>query len=423
MIVKKLTVPFVNEHILKNSTKCWLASATISEAGFNFVNDRLPKACERKLLTGLHLPTPPKLLRQILEQDKALIEMKIFSENFFHPKVYIFDTQTESYGFIGSGNFTIGGFSKNEELAYMIQDAKQVQDLKDWFEGYFTKSKPLSKEIIEAYEKVYPSLKEKEKEVRREVQKISDIITGKFNWDNFDLSRQYFVRSDYQTFESTKAGLTTPEVGEERLHVHRKLMRLHDDIKDELHRLWDLHEHPSSMNIASGFYPFYQPEHKVRGMWLGYGRSKGELLRYKRGNTNPKPMDFIRLQFIIREFECGTWLMPGKNGGSEEDREYFRGEMKKLPYRQRFFQLIKTLPDEYWIEVAEETKFVTEFKDVDSLWGFTKNDDWVNYYFIIGRHFSPDDPSINSGAIIGTILREFGQLYPLYLHMKDKSFE
>lgn len=423
MIIKKLTVPFVNENILRNTTTCWLASATISEAGFNFINDRLPKTCRRELLTGLHLPTSPKLLRRILAEDKDKIELKIFSKNFFHPKVYIFETTTGSYGFVGSGNFTMGGFANNEELAYMMQDAGKVEELKTWFAEYFVKATPLSEDIITAYEKIYPGLKEKEKEAQREVKKITDYITGTFNWDNFDLSHQYFVRSDYLTFETAKTSLTTPEVIEERVKVHRKLMALHDSIKVDLHRQWDLHEHANPVNIASGLDPYYQPDHKVRGMWLAYGRSKREILHYKRGNKDPKPMDFIRLQFIIREQECGIWLMPGKKGGSEEDRAYFRDEMKKTAYRERFFNLIKALPANYWIEIAEERKYLTEFPDVYSLWEFTKDDDWINYYFTIGRDFSPGDPLINSEVIDRTILEEFGRLYPTYRHMKDKSFE
>ena len=112
--------------------------------------------------------------------------------------------------------------------------------------------------------------------------------------------------------------------------------------------------------------------------------------------------------------------MPGKSGGSEFDRTYFKTKMKNdLTFRQTFFQLLTSLGPAYWIEVADANKSVQEFSSPDELWQFTDRDDWRSYYFIIGRDYVLGSEELLNSHIQQTILTEFGKLMPLYKHMKD----
>lgn len=420
MLVKKLTVPFIKEDILKNAMSCSIASAAISERGFDFIISRLNGSCKCRIITGLDLPTPPKLLWEILGKAGDKLCFKVFTDNFFHPKVYIFELKDKSkVAFIGSGNFTMGGLQENEEVFYKIILPKEIENLKLWFDEYFERSVFLDETIIKEYEKIYPSIKDREEKSRKEKEQFNDRISGEFNWDNVDFKGQYFVREDYLAFDESKAQLNTPEVRKERVKVQNKLLYLHDDLKTKFCHRNNLYEHYDSNHIVSSLDPTFHHEHKLRSMWLAYGRSKAELQKYY---EDAKHMDFIRLQVIIEQQSFGIWLMPGKENGGTEDREYFRGQMKSPAYRKKFYDLLMALDKSYWIEVSGDGEDVNTFKSPDALWEFTNSDD-SEYYFIIGRNYEPGDNAISEKNVLATIKNEFKKLLPLYNLMKDKSFD
>ncbi len=424
MLIQKLTVPFIKESLLQRTVHCRIASAAISDAGFQFIVSRLSSSCRIEIITGLDLPTSPEVLKAALASDR--MTMKIFTNNFFHPKVYLFSLNDGAKkAFIGSGNFTLGGFQKNEELSYMISSEADVQGIDEWFTKYSNKSVPLTKEIISEYEKIYFAAKRREKQNREEKKQFNDLITGSFNWENLNLQNSYFTQEDYLTFSNENASLEDGAIKEKRIKVLNKFLLLHQQLVEHIKR-WNWHPHPNSIHYVSSIDPNFQPENKVKAMWLAYGRPKEELLLYKGGldsnNKEPKPMDFIRVQVIIRQQDFGIWLMPGKDRGSEEDREYFKQQMQSEEYRSRFYVMLIALGDPYFIDVAGDERLVTSFKDANELWEYTKKDDWRYYYFTLGRNYSPDDSKIDEGVILDTILRDFDKLHPLYILMKDKSF-
>lgn len=131
MIVKKLLAPLLNGKILQQAEYCYIASAAISEPGFEMLMSKLSKKCKVDIVTGLDLPTNPNVLRKILTVYKDQVTLRVFTRNFFHPKVYAFDLPyRKRIAFIGSGNFTMGGFQKNEELSYQIDTEKEVEEIK-----------------------------------------------------------------------------------------------------------------------------------------------------------------------------------------------------------------------------------------------------------------------------------------------------
>lgn len=421
MIVKKLLAPFLNKGgILSVAEHCYIATASISEPGFEMLMSKLSKKCKVDIVTGLDLPTDPKVLRKILTDYKDRVTLKVYTRNFFHPKVYAFDLPyRKQIAFIGSGNFTMGGFQKNEELSYQINTEKEVEEVKSWFNNYFEESIDLTEQIIQEYELLYPLAKERENVTRQEKKQFIDLVSGTFNWDNVNFDVQYFKRSDYQTFDNSKANLDTPEIRSERISVRAKFLDLHDILESKLGRL-GLNAHYDTEHIVSSIELINHHDNRIKAMWLAYGRAKNEIKRY---NREARHMDFIRLQIIIHQQDVGIWLMPGKQGGSKEDREFFRSEMRNPKYRKDFFKILTNLGTAYWVEVAGERRDVNSFADVNELWEFTRSDDWRNYYFTIGRNYFPGAIEISNEEIAETILNEFKRLLPLYRLMKDKTFE
>jgi uncharacterized protein YktB (UPF0637 family) len=178
-----------------------------------------------------------------------------------------------------------------------------------------------------------------------------------------------------------------------------------------------LFEHEDLNYIVSSLDPIYHPEHKVKAMWLSYGRSKEELDKYQ-----AKHKDVMKLQVILKQYDFGIWLVISKENSGKIDREYFHNEIKKEEYRRKFYELLKKLGSEYWVEVAGETRKVDSFNDENSLWEFT-NKDIQELDFIIGKNYLPGDAALSKDTIVTTIKTEFEKLIPVYRWMKDKAFE
>ena len=66
----------------------------------------------------------------------------------FHPKVFIFRGAGKSIAWVGSANFTSGGFGMNQEALFETSDTESVQD---WFSDLWAQSSPLDEDAIKAY--------------------------------------------------------------------------------------------------------------------------------------------------------------------------------------------------------------------------------------------------------------------------------
>lgn len=424
MIVRKLTVPLLGaSKIIQNTSKAYIATAAISEEGFNYIfgPNRLPKEAKCEIVTGLHLPSPPSLLRRVLNEFPKTIDLRIYHENFFHPKVYLFELKDgQKVGFVGSGNFSHGGFSGHEELFIQIDSPAEFDALKEWFDSYFLKSEPISEPFVQKYDLFYSSFKKREEDDDNDLRDFRSIVKGEFNWNVVDFTDQFFSRDDYFAFEPTKARLDNPEIKEERLGVKRKLLDLHEELRSKIPRSWNIHEHYETEHVISSLDPNNHDNFRLRSMWLAYGRYKDELKRYGWEST---PLYFMRLQVIISHEFVGVWLMPGKAGGSKVDREFFKDQMRTSSFRDNYFRQLKALGSDYFINIGGETKPVSIFNDAAALWNYTKTDDWRVSYFTIGRNFKPGLPDLKTKNIVSTVLTEFAKLHTIYRLMKDTTFE
>jgi hypothetical protein len=56
MIIKKLAVPLINEKLLQQVEHCYIATAAISEEGFDFIRSRIPTKSKMILSQGNRKP-------------------------------------------------------------------------------------------------------------------------------------------------------------------------------------------------------------------------------------------------------------------------------------------------------------------------------------------------------------------------------
>ncbi|MEP6737261.1 MAG: hypothetical protein ABJA70_17180 [Chryseolinea sp.] len=418
MIIKKLAVPFINEKLLQQVEHCCIATAAISEAGFDFIRTRIPPKTKMEIITGLEMPSSPDVLRRIWRNYQGRITLNIYTRNTFRANVYIFDLPyRKSVAFVGSGHFTLDGIKDSEELFYKITDAKEIENLKSWFVGYYEFAQPLSEELIDEYVWRYPVMKQRDHASRVDRREFLALTTAGFSWDHIKFKHQYFKKDDYLALSSSKASVTTPELHAGRVTVQSKLIALHEQIKNHLRKL-QLHESADPNSIVSSLDPVLHFDNQLRSVWLTYGRSPGELKKLDSATTIA---DVMHLQIMLGQREVSICLVPGILRKGKDDREYFRNKMHDVEYRKQFFIHLLGLGAGYWIEVACERKNTDAFSTEEALWEFTKGDQWMYYDFTIGRNYSPDAMEISNDNIADSILKECEKLSLLYRQMKMRD--
>ena len=89
----------------------------------------------------------------ILEALKSgKIECRIYDRAKFHAKAYLTHGKMDIIGsqaLVGSSNFTKPGLTQNIELNVQIQSAREVAQLRDWFEEHWKRARPATDAIIE----------------------------------------------------------------------------------------------------------------------------------------------------------------------------------------------------------------------------------------------------------------------------------
>lgn len=410
MIIKKLAAPLINEKLLQEAEHCYIASASISEAGFDFIRSRIPPKCKMDMVTGLDVPTSPQVLRRIWRNYQGRITLNIYTRNVFHSNVYIFDLPfRKAVAFIGSGDFTLEGIKDREELFYKITDAKQIEELKSWFTGYFEFAEPLNEALMLEYELLYPSFKQREIASRQEKEEFVLLTTAGFNWEAIKFKNQFFKKEHYLTFANDRANLTTQEVVAQREEVRNKLVLLHDSIKEHVHKL-KLFENSDINCLVSSIDATHYSNQKVRSLSISYGRGEAEL---KKINQEIKLEDVVQFQLSIKPQSIEVSLFCGIGKG-REDRAYLKDKMFEEEYRNQFFKLLTGLGSGYWIEVVGDKRKVESFLKPELLAEFIKADDWRYYAFSVATKYSPGDPAISSDNISKTMMQEFDKLVLLY---------
>jgi len=401
---------------LASAEEIWLAAGLITASGLPFIEGWNAAV---NVLAGIDLPTPPKVLRRLLKwSEQGKLTFKVFSVDdvFFHPKVYIWRKGKQYKAYVGSGNLTNGGWKDNIELFWEIDKETECKSLVGWFETHMRIAIFIDEDYIAAYEeRVFKPGEKANKEHRERLNKFK--LPYETDYDFF------FRAEDFEAFTYERAINDNAISKNGRKLVNRKLLGLHDRLYPEIEKKgWDLHHHHRRDKIVSSFAHNARVNAVLDGMWLYYGKSDTEAASFPIKKEDERSMNnHVRLQLIIRQESVGVWCAVGKGGGSRVDRTAFHNKIQDVAMQQTFFEIIKRLGDEYFIDVAgiEPYYRVSAIGSPADLYKIVDQDFYhMDHYFIIGMDILPHDERLLDDRIVPFIMNEFEKLYPLYLFFK-----
>ena len=423
MKIIKLLTHFSIE--LQSAKKVCIASAIVSDAGLDFLLKEISDDCDLRLLIGIDLPTPDSVFKKLLELNNENIEARVFTkQGFFHPKLYLVNGISKNV-YIGSGNFTEGGLGNNIELFHKISDDTIYSDYQNWFDQYFKMGVSITEEWLNEYSLLYNERKDYEPSDRRKVGDFKRRLSGNkeiIDIRKIDFTGQFFKLHHHLAFEGNKPILQTPEANQERYVVGERLLDLHELVHPLIEKKgWDLHPHSMKEHVISSYKHGEYTSDRLASMWLHYGRSQEELDDFRNlFGENQSSMYHMRFEILVHLNNISVWLRVGKNNGSVFERDNFKKRMKELNYSSTFFHLLTSLPEEYYISINGVWKGVKSFKTANELHEFVEHDDIRNHYFIIGKEYSPNSNEVSEENIANSVINDFEEMLPLYLHIKTK---
>lgn len=187
MIYEKLEPIF--KDLFSNSKQVCIAIGLISEGKAKEI-DRLARKYDTDiyLIVGIDMPTPNSALRALMkaECNNKNLKVRYYSEdNFFHPKVYLFENRDEKIAFVGSANYTERGFSSNSELTLQTTNVSDCKQIQKWFNGLWKKRAfPITEEMIACRENEIEKYKMPALPKMDRVKKVGKHINN-FNQENF----------------------------------------------------------------------------------------------------------------------------------------------------------------------------------------------------------------------------------------------
>lgn len=428
MIVTNLKSDF--EELLVTADEIWFAVALIKDSTYDYVQETINKDCKQNFLVGIDLPTNPKVLRNLHSKlKKGLFEVAIYkTESNFHPKVYLFKENDSFTAFIGSSNLTDGGLEDNVELNYKITNQEDCLSILDWFNTLCKESFPLTEENILAYKEQFNSLEEIEKELKKKRKsfKLKRPVAITNALDDIDFTDRYFKKEHHLAFRKELWTNDSKEAIDERELAKIKCEELHKSIftrfKD--YDIQILEPNPMSDHLISMIRQIDPTKPRaINAMWLSYGKSGDEIKQYQKevGADQKAKHTFIhhaRLQLKIDFNNIGLYLLFAKeNEGGIFDRDFFKTSMRNKEYRNNFYQMLNSLPNEYFISVGGNKEFCHNFSSAEDLHDFCKKDD-IQKYFIIGRDYQITDDEMSEVNLPNEILKVFKLLFPFYEMMK-----
>jgi HKD family nuclease len=154
---------------LKTANEVWIAVALLNSTGLKFINDNLQDNCIRHWLIGIDLPTDSKALMDLYKSNSVV---RLYTKEYYHPKLYLFKTGNLYKAFVGSGNCTNGGLNTNIELTIAIENQEICKQLKSWFEELFKNGIQLREDFLQSYKNDERKKRHQEEERNVKQQKI-----------------------------------------------------------------------------------------------------------------------------------------------------------------------------------------------------------------------------------------------------------
>lgn len=433
MIVENLISEF--DELLVNADEIWFAVALIKDETYDYIQESLSEHCKQHYLVGIDLPTNPSVLRKMKEKlIEGFFDSSIYKTDAnYHPKVYLFRVKDSYTAFVGSSNLTDGGLEDNVELNYKITNQEECFSILKWFNELNKDTYPLTEENIKEYEDQFSSIKEIEGNLKNrkrliKLRKPNRDAPANNPLDAIDFSDRYFKKEHHLAFRRELWTKDDFDSIAERETAKNRFIELHNSIYPHFrdYGLEILQPNPMPDHLISMIRQIDPSKPRpLDAIWLSYGKSIDEIKEYQKkvGNDQKAKQTFIhhaRLQIRVDIAKIGIWLLFAKeNEGGLFDRTFFKEKMLNQDYRDRFYQMIKSLPNEYFFIVNDKVEMCYNFKSADELHRFCRKDN-IQKYFIIGRDYKITDHEMSEDNLPTETLKVFNLLYPFYDIMKHR---
>ncbi len=409
-----------------------VAVALLKKYGLEKIEKHLSVNCERKYLVGINLPTPPIALRMLLEYQEnniGLVSAKIYETNQnYHPKVYLIEKISgELVSFIGSANATQGGFTNNIEMSVKVIDMHQCLEIKRWFDKIFAIGIQFDSDYIDRYEIIFKRNRLLSSTIKSNIAKMGSNNSSVSTNNLVVAPGQFFHQSDFDAFAITTHLDPSPSAVELRGEVRERLIELHELIKGDFPKygITDLHTRKNRNHYTSQHFHSRGNNHiRKEAIWLQYGKSKDELLRYS-GKFYQSFENHLRIQVILKntadEVIIGIWLYISKANSSYYDRKRLKDGLNDIDFVERLYEYVLALGGVYWLWIGGNTeKYVSDLQNSSDLVEYLIKDDYTQE-FIIGRDYDPNDRALSEENIAETVIIEFSKLYKIYSLIKAPS--
>lgn len=163
------------EKNIKENEDIYIATAFFSD--IDFIKKAIEKNCNIKLIVRISLATSMQRLKEISEMNN--VNIRFFTSNKFHPKLYIFGN---SIAFIGSSNLTQSGLKSNQEINISIESENPIfDDLKSLFYEYWEQAEVLDNNYIQKFIKIEEKYYDIDKKVNHYQNDIKEIKECEFD--------------------------------------------------------------------------------------------------------------------------------------------------------------------------------------------------------------------------------------------------
>lgn len=175
-------------HHIQNDMDIFIASAFFTE--FNIIDSLLEKGCHIRIIVRLGFPTSPFALEKLLSHKN--VEARFFTNNSFHPKLYIFGDRSL---LVGSANLTNAALLTNQEVMINLNsEDHRFEELTSLFSNYWESANVLSKEAIKDYKNIYNKYSKLSSQIISLDNEVLDKI-GDVNYSNINRGKKHISQS------------------------------------------------------------------------------------------------------------------------------------------------------------------------------------------------------------------------------------
>lgn len=175
-------------HHIQNNMDIFIASAFFTE--FNVIDSLLEKGCHIRIIVRLGFPTSPFALEKLLSHKN--VEARFFTNNSFHPKLYIFGDRSL---LVGSANLTNTALLTNQEVMVSLNsEDHRFEELTSLFSNYWESANVLSKEAIKDYKNIYNKYSKLSSQIISLDNEVLDKI-GDINYSNINRGKKHISQS------------------------------------------------------------------------------------------------------------------------------------------------------------------------------------------------------------------------------------